>query len=94
MSAGLARWHTGTKAETLVFVEAVRRPLEGLADGMAEIEDKDGSVDWDVCILQCRICGHRHTAVVPHEMANNDNECCECGYMTADVEPVVCEEPE
>ncbi len=82
----LARWHTGTKAQTLVFLREVgRNDLAGISDGMAEVEDEQAVTDWDVCVLECRICGHRHTSIVPHEIANKGNQCSNCEAMTADV---------
>lgn len=81
-----ARWHTETKAKTLVFLREIgRNDLLGISDAMAEGEHEDDTHDWDVCVLECRICGHKHTGIVPHEMADTDNECANCGNMTADV---------
>lgn len=88
----LARWHTGTKAQTLVFLLKLnlkRSDVIGISDGMAEMEDEEAVSDWDVCVLECRICGHRHTAIVPHAFANGGSECSNCQAMTADV--VECE---
>lgn len=81
----LARWHTGTKAKTLQAIRDCERQNPDISDLMSEIEDEDGVKDWDFVVLECRICGHRHTAVVPCQMDDTDNECDNCGNMTADI---------
>ena len=80
-----ARWHTGTKAKTLQALRDCKRLYPDISDLMSEIEDEQDVKDWDFAVFECRICGHRHTAVVPCQMSDTDNECDNCGNMTADV---------
>lgn len=81
----LARWHTGTKAKTLEALRDCKRQSLDIPDLMTQIEFEDDVKDWDLAILECRICGYRHLVVVPFEMDNENNECINCGNMTADV---------
>ena len=82
----LSRWPTGTKAETLIALRKGGAQLyPQLSDLISKIEDEYDVRNWDVAILECRICGYKHLAVVPSEMDDDDNECQNCGNMTADV---------
>lgn len=81
----LARWHIGTKAKTLQFIWEIEKQSPDIANMLSGMEDEEGITDWDVCVLECRVCGHRHNAVVPHEMSDENAECYECYQMTADV---------
>lgn len=81
----LARWHSGTKAQTLEFLLEAKRIFPGISDEISVMEKEEHIIDWDVCVLECRICGSRQTGIVPREMANENNECVNCGNMTADV---------
>jgi len=79
----LAEFHTGTKAETLLFLKEADRPLEGISDLMSQIEDEQGVKEWKVCVSECRICRARYVTVAPDIMANEDHECESCGSMTS-----------
>ena len=82
----LSRWHTGTKAKTLIALKEGGATLyPELSDIMSQVEDKNDVKDWDITLLECRICGHRHLVVVPYEMSDVGNECLNCGERTADV---------
>ncbi len=81
----LARWHTGTKAQTLAFLREIGKRYDGMSDDMAAIEHDDRVHQWDVAILECRICATRQTAVLPVGGKGEDRECPRCGNMTADV---------
>lgn len=81
----LARWHTGTKAKTLEALRDCKRQSLDIPDLMSGIEDEDNVKDWDLAVLECRICGFREVEIVPCQMNNTDSECSNCGNMTADV---------
>jgi len=81
----LARWHTGTKAQTLMFLREASQHFRDIPDLMSEIEDEHNIKEWDVCIMKCRICGARYVAIVPTIMDNDGNECANCRNMTANV---------
>ena len=84
-----ARWHTGTKAQTLQFLREAERQSPDIPSDMSSIEHEDGINDWDVCVLECRVCGYRFTSVCPNVMSDENSECPRCGNMTADI---VCED--
>jgi len=49
-----------------------------------ELRDLGISEEWIVIDLQCRICSHEQTAIVPAVTDDLDNlECGNCGNMTA-----------
>jgi len=81
----LACWHTGTKAQTLEFLKDCDRQSEDISDLMSQIEDEDKVSDWQVTILECRICSKRQVVVLPVGGPLEDAECSTCGCMTADV---------
>jgi len=81
----LARWHTGTKAQTLAFLREIGKQYDGMSDDMAAVEHDDQIDDWDVAVLECRICNARQTAVLPSGGAAENQECHKCGHRTADV---------
>ena len=81
----LARYHTGTKADTLLFLQECDRQDAEIPGLMSEVEVEQDVTLWDTAVLECRICGKRSLAVVPTQMQNEDNECHVCGNMTADV---------
>ena len=81
----LARWHSGTKAQTLLVMRNGGIGLQDVSDSMAWVEDTEDVKNWDICISKCRICGGEQVDIVPHEMIGLNTECNNCGNMTADV---------
>lgn len=83
--SNLACWHTGTKAQTLEFLRTCERQDIDIPDLMSQIEDEDDVDDWQVAVLECRICGQRQVSVLPTGGVLEDCECPKCKNMTADV---------
>lgn len=40
---------------------------------------------WNVAVVECRMCGNRHTAVFPDGTDMERMECAKCGHMTCGV---------
>lgn len=78
--------HTGTKAQTLMFLREVRKLKSDAADDMSYIEHEDRIDDWCVGLAECRICSVKQTTVFPSSVKSLDDfQCVNCGNMTADI---------
>ena len=81
----LAVWHSGSKAETLMFLREGKVLLTPeFSDSMSQVEKEDKIDEWLVAVLECRICGKRQLAVLPSVAPLENMECQECLNMSCD----------